>query len=62
MKKQYERPALLTETFDVEDVITASGFLQNAANTIYDVIHDAIDFFTSTGGGNSGGEGGNSNP
>lgn len=25
MKKKYEKPELQTETFDVEDVITASG-------------------------------------
>ncbi len=58
MKKQYERPELRIESFDVKDVITASGFLANAANTLYELAHNAAEFFNSIGGGDQGGQGG----
>ena len=50
MKKQYERPELQIEPFDVEDVITASGFLTNVANSLYELGHNAAEFFSSLGG------------
>ena len=40
MKKQYEKPELLTEAFDVEDVITASGGL---GRTFTDSMQTLID-------------------
>lgn len=48
MKKQYEKPELQTEAFDVEDVITASGGLgQTFTDAFQTLINNASGFFHS---------------
>ena len=48
MKKQYEKPELQTETFDVEDVITASGgLMQTLTDGFQTLIDNASGFFHS---------------
>ena len=53
MKKQYEKPELQTEAFNVEDVITASGgLMQTITDGMQTLIDNASDFFHSLGGDN----------
>ncbi len=48
MKKQYEKPELQTEAFDVEDVITASGvLLQTFTDFFQTLMGNVSDFFQS---------------
>ena len=48
MKKQYEKPELQTEAFNVEDGITASGSLmQTFTDSFQTLIHNASEFFHS---------------
>ena len=50
MKKQYEKPELQTESFDVEDVITASGGLgRTLADSFQTLIDNASGLFHSLG-------------
>ena len=46
MKKPYEKPELQTETFDVEDVITASG-VQTVGNGMEVLIDNLQGLFSS---------------
>ena len=51
MKKQYEPPELKTESFDVEDVITASGgLLQTITDGMQTLIDNAAGFFNGLSG------------
>ena len=48
MKKQYEKPELQTEAFDVEDVITASGGLgRTITDAMQTLIENAVGLFHS---------------
>lgn len=48
MKKQYEKPELKTEAFDVEDVITASGGLaQTLTDAFQTLMNNASELFHS---------------
>ena len=59
MKKTYETPALNVETFDVEDVITASSPVSPIQNTLHQVadtfenmMNDVFDTMKDFGSGN----------
>ena len=45
MKKTYERPEIKTETFDAEDVITASGTVPTVGNGMEVLIGNIQDMF-----------------
>ena len=48
MKKQYEKPELRAEAFDVEDVITASGgLMQTFTDSFQTLMSNVSDFFHS---------------
>ena len=48
MKKTYEKPELKTESFDVEDVITASGgLMQTFTDAMQTLIGNAAGLFHS---------------
>ena len=52
MKKTYEKPELNVAQFDVEDVITASAPgnpIQNALDTVGDLMENMIDMFNNLG-------------
>ena len=50
MKKQYEKPELTTEAFDVEDVITVSGgLMQTITDSFQTLIDNASGLFHSLG-------------
>ena len=52
MKKTYEKPELNVAVFDVEDVITASAPaspIQNALDTVGDLMENIVDMFNSMG-------------
>ena len=51
MKKTYAKPALRTEQFDVEDVITVSGsFLDTVTDQFENLIGNVSDMLNSLGG------------
>ena len=50
MKKTYEKPELRTETFDVEDVITASG--KGSVSTVGNGMEVLLDNIQDMLGGN----------
>ena len=60
MKKQYEKPDLQIESFDVEDVITASGrgLAQAIQSGLEHLIEQGQNMFNQggEGGGDNGGE------
>ena len=50
MKKQYEKPELQIESFDVDDVITvSSGLMQTITDGMQTLIENASDFFHNLG-------------
>ena len=50
MKKTYEKPELRTESFDVEDVITASGgFLQTVGKQFENLIDNITEMLNGLG-------------
>lgn len=52
MKKTYEKPALHTEAFDVEDVVTVSSGpspIQHALETVGGLMEQMVEMFGSLG-------------